>query len=68
MKYGVCGGGAATWNRNTIGCVNARNKGTCDNKRTIKREDVEALVLDGLENTCSTRSAPSCFASTTPAP
>ena len=49
MKCAVCGGGAATWNRNTIGCINARNKGTCDNKRTIKREDVEALVLDGLE-------------------
>ena len=49
MKCGVCSGGAATWNRNTIGCLNSRNKGTCDNKLTIKREDVEALVLNGLE-------------------
>ncbi len=49
ITCGVCGGGAATWNRNVIGCVNRRNKGTCDNGLTIKREDLEALVLDGLE-------------------
>ncbi len=49
INCGVCGGGAATWNRNVIGCINRRNKGTCDNALTIKREGLEALVLDGLE-------------------
>ncbi|MEO1194057.1 MAG: zinc ribbon domain-containing protein [Pseudomonadota bacterium] len=49
ITCGVCGGGAATWNRNVISCVNHRNKGTCDNALTIQREDLEALVLDGLE-------------------
>ena len=32
-----------------MGCSTARNKGTCDNRRTVKRESLEALVLDGLK-------------------
>ena len=33
-----------------MGCSTARNKGTCDNRRTIKREALEALVLSGLKH------------------
>ena len=50
MRCGVCGGGAVVWNRMYIGCANARNKGTCDNKATIRRDDLESLVLDGLQH------------------
>tara|TARA_R110002110_G_scaffold415701_1_gene653909 strand:+ start:1457 stop:3112 length:1656 start_codon:yes stop_codon:yes gene_type:complete len=50
MRCGVCGGGAVVWNRAYIGCANARNKGTCDNKTTIKRDELEQLVLDGLQH------------------
>jgi site-specific DNA recombinase len=32
------------------GCSNARNRGTCNNLITIRRDRVEALVLDGLRN------------------
>ena len=31
-------------------CSTARNKGTCDNRRSIKREALEELVLSGLQN------------------
>ncbi len=48
MKCGVCGDGAIQVNSERIGCAAARNKGTCDNLLTIRRDDLEALVLDGL--------------------
>src|SRR4051794_9194544 len=33
-----------------LGCADARNKGTCDNKATMRRDDLESAVLDGLQN------------------
>ena len=50
MRCGVCGGGVATWNRVRIECVNARNKGTCTNKRTMRRDNLETAVLEGLQH------------------
>lgn len=48
MSCGVCGGGIVNINAVRVGCANARNKGTCDNRRTMQRETLETLVLDGL--------------------
>lgn len=31
------------------GCFGAREKGTCDNRLTVRRDDVEARVLKALE-------------------
>jgi site-specific DNA recombinase len=39
-----------TWNRVRIGCANVRNKGTCSNKTTMRRDRLEATVLDGLRH------------------
>jgi site-specific DNA recombinase len=50
MTCGVCGGGVVTWNRVRVGCANARNKGTCTNKTTMRRDDLEAMVLEGLQH------------------
>ena len=50
VKCGVCGGGVVNVNSERVGCANARNKGTCDNKRTMRREELEAMVLNGLKN------------------
>ena len=50
MKCGECGGGIVNLNAERAGCANARNKGTCDNKRTIRRDVLEATVLDGLRS------------------
>ena len=48
MECGVCGGGIVNLNGVRAGCANARNKGTCDNKRTMRRDLLEATVLDAL--------------------
>jgi len=50
VKCGSCGGGMVNINAKRVGCANARNKGTCDNKRTMRRDKLEHLVLDGLRN------------------
>jgi site-specific DNA recombinase len=50
MRCAVCGGGIVNFNKAYIGCANARNKGTCDNHATMRRDDLEPLVLDGLQN------------------
>jgi hypothetical protein len=39
-----------TWNGVRIGCANARNKGICSNKTTMRRDDLEAAVLEGLQH------------------
>ena len=49
MKCGACGGGFVNFNKVYIGCANARNKGTCDNKLTMHRTDLETMVLEGLQ-------------------
>lgn len=50
MGCGTCGGGIIHVNAERIGCASARNKGTCDNLRTLRRDELEATVLDGLQN------------------
>jgi site-specific DNA recombinase len=50
MRCAVCGGGIVNFNKVYIGCANARNKGTCDNRATMRRDDLETAVLDGLQN------------------
>jgi site-specific DNA recombinase len=50
MQCAVCGGGIVHFNKAYIGCANARNKGTCDNKATMRRDALETAVLDGLQN------------------
>lgn len=48
IKCGTCGGGCSTVSSGRIGCSNARNKGTCDNKQTIKLDILEESVLGSL--------------------
>ncbi len=36
--------------RTLYGCANARNKGTCGNRYNIRRDVLEATILDGLKN------------------
>ncbi len=49
LKCGCCGGSYTLMNKFKYGCATARNKGTCKNRRLIKRIDVEARVLGGLK-------------------
>jgi site-specific DNA recombinase len=49
MRCGCCGGGFINLNSERIGCATARNKGTCDNRRTMRRDALDGAVLEGLQ-------------------
>ena len=50
LAYGVCGGGFTIINAHDYGCATHRSKGTCDNHRRIRRDELERRVLDGLKH------------------
>ncbi len=47
---GCCGGGFTIMSGDRLGCAASRNKGTCDNRLTIKRQELEAAVLGALQD------------------
>ncbi len=50
LKCGICGGRFSKISQSHYGCSTARNKGTCDNLLTVRRDTLEATVLDGLKD------------------
>ncbi|WP_406721540.1 recombinase zinc beta ribbon domain-containing protein [Thioclava litoralis] len=52
IKCGCCSGNYILINRTRYGCSVSLNKGlaVCDNRATIRREDLEARVLGGLKD------------------
>jgi hypothetical protein len=48
LKCGACGSGFSKISQEHYGCSTARNRGTCTNLLTIRRDVVEASVLSGL--------------------
>ena len=48
VKCGCCGGGYSMISKDLLGCSTARNKGTCDNRLNIRRDALEASILNGL--------------------
>jgi DNA invertase Pin-like site-specific DNA recombinase len=52
MRCGVCGGGFSKISDAHFGCSTARNKGetVCSNRLTIRRDALEATVMDGLRS------------------
>lgn len=49
LKCGCCGGSYTLMNKTKYGCASARNKGTCDNRKLVKRDHVEERILNGLK-------------------
>ena len=49
-RCGQCGGGYSMISTDMLGCSTARNKGTCDNRKNIRRDELETRVLDALRN------------------
>ncbi|GLI25721.1 recombinase family protein [Xanthobacter flavus] len=49
-KCACCGGGYSMISADLVGCSTARNKGTCDNRRNIRRDQFEARVLNALRH------------------
>ena len=47
-KCACCGGGYSAISTTLIGCSTARNKGTCDNRTNIRRDELETRVLNAL--------------------
>ena len=50
LTCGACGGGMSMISATHIGCSAARNKGTCENRRTIARAELERRVLGALSS------------------
>ncbi len=50
MRCGCCGGDFTQLSSQRMSCPTARYKGTCDNHRTIRRDVLDAAVLEGLQN------------------
>src|SRR3954468_2055843 len=48
-KCGVCGAGFIISGKHRLGCFGARDKGRCDNRPTIRRDEVEGRVLRALQ-------------------
>ncbi len=48
-KCRICGAGFIMAGRNRLACFGAREKGTCDNRLNIRRDEVEARVLRALQ-------------------
>ena len=44
-----CGGGFILSSHDLLTCFNARERGTCTNRRSIRRQDVEARVLRAMK-------------------
>jgi site-specific DNA recombinase len=49
-KCGECGAGFIVYSRDQLGCFGSRDRGTCTNKLTISRVEVEARVLGALQD------------------
>jgi len=47
-KCGSCGGGFILSSHDNLVCFNARERGTCSNRRSIKRQEVEQRVLTAI--------------------
>jgi len=47
-RCACCGGGYSAISATLIGCSTARNKGTCDNRVNIRRDELESRVLNAL--------------------
>jgi malonate-semialdehyde dehydrogenase (acetylating)/methylmalonate-semialdehyde dehydrogenase len=48
VRCGTCGGGFSMISKDLLGCSAARNKGTCENRLTIRRDALEASVAYAL--------------------
>jgi site-specific DNA recombinase len=49
-KCACCGGGYTMISKDLVGCATARNKGTCNNRKNIRRDQLEARVLNALSH------------------
>ncbi len=46
---GVCGGAAASIGKDYIACSSARRQGTCLNRASVRRSEIESWIIDALQ-------------------
>ena len=49
MKCGVCGSSYTKYGQNRFACAGLRDRGTCSNGLTVRGDDVEMTILEGLK-------------------
>ena len=49
-KCACCGGGYSKISKDLLGCSTARNKGTCDNRQNIRRDELEQRIINAIRN------------------
>ena len=49
LECGDCAGGYTIMGKDRYGCAAHRSRGTCSNTLTIRRQEIESRVLDGLK-------------------
>ncbi len=49
IKCGCCGGGYSMAGKDRLSCSTSRNKGTCNNKLSMRRDELEQAVLRALQ-------------------
>ncbi|MCV2894621.1 recombinase family protein [Lentibacter sp. XHP0401] len=64
VECGDCGAGYIMISADRLGCSAARNRGTCQNRKSIKRLDLEERVLCGLRERLMTPEMISTFVET----
>lgn len=50
LKCGCCGGGFSKVSQAHYGCSAARNKGTCENRLTIRQDELEGFMIHALQS------------------
>ena len=50
MKCGCCGANFTKYGANRFACAGSRDRGTCDNKLTIRGDELEVSILAGLQS------------------
>jgi hypothetical protein len=50
MKCGACGANYTKHSANRFACASARDRATCANRVTVRGDDVENAILDGLKS------------------
>ena len=49
IKCGVCGSSFSMFSKDRLACAGAHNRGTCNNRASVRRDEVERRVLQTME-------------------
>lgn len=50
LQCGRCGGAYTITGKDRYGCATAKQKGTCSNRVTLRRQEIEGRLLKGIKH------------------